>query len=229
MDVEQNLVANNTTSGGAGAPVTSTSRPTTVAPATFEYNTVVNNTASYPAPIADNGTTIDVYGNPTMEDNNFIDVGNAYEMAFGNPSGGTNLDATNSYWGTTHPVGHSLAPVRLLPCAAGPGQVSTSCRSRTSRSPARPAVRAWAPVRRRRRPIRPRARRPIRPPTRPPTRRPIRRATARAQRRRQPTRPRTRQRHADRYVYGHRYAQRYRDGHAHGHQHSTHVGRHHQR
>ena len=100
MDVEQNLVVSNTASGGGADAVYMQSDNS--GSATFEYNTVVNNTAGGSA-IADGPTTIDVWGNVAFEHNNIANPNNTYEMADGNASGTTDIDATNCWWNTTDP------------------------------------------------------------------------------------------------------------------------------
>ena len=44
---------------------------------------------------------MNVWGHPTIEQNNFLDGSNTFELADQNSSGSADLDATNCYWGTT--------------------------------------------------------------------------------------------------------------------------------
>ena len=64
----------------------------------MQNNTFVNNVAGGSS-IADGSTTMDVWGNPTIQYNNFVNPANTYEMANGNSTQVVN--AEDNWWGTT--------------------------------------------------------------------------------------------------------------------------------
>ena len=97
---EDNLIVSNTVASGSNAAVQLNAD--SLGTLTFEYNTVVNNVAAG-SQLADGPTTLDVWGTVALEHNNIINLANTYEIATGNASGTTDLDATNSWWNTTDP------------------------------------------------------------------------------------------------------------------------------